>query len=52
MWRHGLDLFDSGTGEAGGSCEYGNELLGTINAGVSCLVEGKESAPWSEVGSY
>ena len=30
MWRHGLDQCGSGQGQVAGTCEYGNEPLGSI----------------------
>jgi len=31
--RHGLDWIGSGQGQIVGSCEYGNELLGSTKCG-------------------
>jgi len=33
MGRCGMDASDSGQGPMAGSCEYGNELLGSIKPG-------------------
>jgi hypothetical protein len=33
MWGNGLDRAGSGSGQVAGTCEYGNELSGSINAG-------------------
>jgi hypothetical protein len=33
MGKHGLDYFDSRQGQVAGSCECGNEPLGSTNAG-------------------
>jgi len=33
MWGHGLDRDGSGQGQLAGTCECGNELLGSIKCG-------------------
>jgi len=33
MWRYGLDRSVSGQGQVAGTCECGNELLGSIKFG-------------------
>jgi len=33
MWGYGLDQAGSGCGQVAGTCECGNELSGSLNAG-------------------
>jgi hypothetical protein len=52
LW--GLDGAGSGQGQVAGTCEYGNDRSGSINAGnflTSCKTSSllkKDSAPWSK----
>ena len=54
MWEYGLDRAGSGQGQVAGTCEYGNELLGSIKCGefLDQLRTGQlvknDSAAWSE----
>ena len=52
-WGHGLNLSGSGQGQVAGTCEFGNEISGSIKRGefLDQLRTGqflkKDSAPWS-----
>ena len=54
MWGYGMDRSGSGQGQVAGTCESGDELLGSIKCGEyldqlkSGQLQNKNSAPWSK----